>query len=287
MDEAATLRSLGETGDVKVGALDAAYWQAGDLNRSVVFLHGNSAGKEVFYKQAAPLVEAGFGFLAIDLPGHGSSSNSSDPVKDYNFCAFAALVHRVLAELKIERPLLVGWSLGGHVVIEMAGRGYDIAGAMIFGTPPLGPGLGEDFTKAFLDTPAMQVTLNPSPTPEELNTYIQGLYGTLAPIPSAFPALGQRMDGAVREHIGAHWASAVEGCNQRDVVANWDKPLAILHGTDDAFVAGSYFGTLVHNNLWQDKVLDMPGLGHAPFLEAPDAFNEHLLDFSREVLGND
>lgn len=277
------LRHLGHVGHMTVDALTIEYWLLRNGPNTIVFLHGNSAGKEAFYEQFNGLAQAGYTLLAIDLPGHGGSSNSLTPATDYTFPAFAALMARVLAGLSIKRPLIVGWSLGGHIVIEMAGQGVDLAGALLCGTPPFGPGLGADYQAAFFASPAMAVTMKESPTPAELSIYVAGLYGSLTPLPAAFPALAERMHGAVRSNIGAHWSSGHEGHHQRTVVAEWERPLAMIHGDDDVFVSGAYLETLTYHALWGGNILHMPGIGHAPFLEAPQAFNRHLKTFADDV----
>jgi len=276
------LRVVGDIGRHSIGDLEIEFWRAGTDPKTVVFIHGNSAGKEVFHHQFPALLRAGYSVLAIDLPGHGGSSDSKTPERDYNFPAFALLVKRLLTALKIETPLLVGWSLGGHVVIEMAGRGFECAGAMIFGTPPVGPGLGEDFATAFLPSEAMAVTLKENPSPKDLQTYIAGLYGSLTPTPEAFVRLAERMDGAVRSQMGAHWAAGDEGCHQKTVVAGTDCPFCVVHGEDDVFVSGDYLKSLFWRHLWRDEIIVMPDVGHAPFLEAPDTFNTLLLDFCKD-----
>lgn len=277
------LRKIGEIDRQSIGDLEIEYWRAGAGSKTIVFIHGNSAGKEVFHHQFATLSRQGYSLLAIDLPGHGGSSDSKSPERDYNFPAFALLVKRLLAALNIETPLLVGWSLGGHVVIEMAGRGFDIAGAMIFGSPPVGPGLGEDFERAFLPSEAMAVTLKENPSSDDLATYVNGLYGSLNPRPEAFARLAERMDGAVRSHMGAHWAAGDEGCHQKTVVAGWDKPICVIHGDEDVFASGDYIVNLKWRNLWRNEVIRMEGVGHAPFVETPDRFNSILSAFSADV----
>lgn len=276
------LRAHGKTDRTTIGELEIEYWHAQSGEHTIVFVHGNSAGKEVFFKQFEALSSKGYSLLSIDLPGHGGSSDSKTPEQDYNFPAFAILLKKLLADLGIQNPLMVGWSLGGHVVIEMAGRGFHLAGAMIFGTPPVGPGMGADFQRAFLPTEAMAVTLNPSPSSDELNAYIKGLYGSYSPS-DAFVRLAKRMDGAVRGHMGAHWATGDEGCHQRTVVAGWEKPLAVLHGDEDQFVNGQYLDALAWRNLWRGDVIHLPGVGHAPFIERPEEFNALLSDFAADV----
>lgn len=279
---ARSLRAVGEIGRMPVNGLEVEYWRYRRGPRTIVFLHGNSAGKEVFHRQFDAFAKKDYSLLAIDLPGHGGSSDSKSPEADYCFPAFALLIKRLLAGLGITSPLLVGWSLGGHVVIEMAGRGFDLAGAMIFGTPPVGPGFA-DFEKAFLPSEAMAVTLKEAPTAQELNRYVKGLYGSLEDVPDAFIKLAERMDGAVRSHMGAHWAKGDEGCHQKTIVAGWEKPLCVLHGEMDEFVSGDYLGALAWRNLWSGEIIRLPTAGHAPFVETPDRFNELLSAFAGDV----
>jgi pimeloyl-ACP methyl ester carboxylesterase len=271
-----------EEGEVQIGDLSIAYLRRPASRKTILFLHGNSAGKRAFYKQFSGLADTDYTLIALDLPGHGGSSNSSRPEQDYNFPAFALLVKRFCDALSVEMPLVVGWSLGGHVVIEMAGRGFDLSGAMIFGTPPIATGLS-DFETAFRPSEAMAVTLNPSPTEAQLNIYVQGLYGTLDPIPQTFREDAVRMDGAVRDHMGAHWASGEHGCHQRTVVAGWDKPICVIHGEDDVFVSTDYMDALTWRNLWGGQINKFAKVGHAPFVESPERFNIVLRDFADEV----
>src|SRR5690606_7899674 len=59
------------------------------------------------------------------------------PAHDYTIPGLADCVSDVLAALRIERLAVFGWSLGGHVVIEMLHRRVGICGLMLTGTPPL------------------------------------------------------------------------------------------------------------------------------------------------------
>lgn len=271
-----------EEGEIAIGNLKIAYLRRLATEKTILFLHGNSSGKRAFHKQFSGLTDTDYTLIALDLPGHGDSSDSSQPEEDYNFPAFALLIKRFCQALNITSPLVVGWSLGGHVVIEMAGRGFDMTGAVICGTPPIATGLS-DFEKAFLPSEAMAVTLNPEPSEAETHIYVQGLYGSLDPIPQAHRDDATRMDGAVRANMGAHWGSGDYGCHQRIVVAGWERPLCVIHGTDDVFVSEEYLDSIIWRNLWRDKIQKFHGIGHAPFLETPETFNTLLREFAEEV----
>lgn len=253
---------------------------------TIVFLHGYAAGKDVFYEQFEAAALKDYSLLAIDLPGCGGSDRSTAPTADYTLPALALRIKRVLAALEITSPLVAGWSLGGHVGIEMAGRGFDMAGLMIFGTPPLGPGSAQ-IEDAYVQSAAMAAGLKERPSPADTQTYIQGLYGTLTPLPNGFFTLAASCDSALQPAIGAHWASGDFGCDQVTVVAGWARPLCILHGEGDVFVSGNYISALPYRNLWRGAVVRLPGIGHAPFVEDADAFNAVLTGFAADVFRAD
>lgn len=73
------------------------------------------------------------------------------------------------------------------------------------------------------------------------------------------------------------------GRNQQDLAINAPVPLAIINGGDDAFIHNDFIAGLPYKNLWQGKVHDIPDIGHAPFWEAPDAFDEHLAKFLNDI----
>ena len=85
----------------------------------------------------------------------------------------------------------------------------------------------------------------------------------------------RRTHGIARETF---FANALSGGaeDQRKIVETAMIPLAIVNGSDDAFINGAYFATLHYANLWDGEVHVLKGVGHAPFWEAPDAFNPLL-----------
>lgn len=277
-DATAKLRSIGETGKVAIDGLDWSYWHLPSGPNTVVFIHGNSAGKEVFFKQFKSLSSSGYSLLAIDVLGHGSSSDALSPVTQYTTPGLALALNKLLAALNVTHPLVFGWSMGGHIAIEMAGRGFDLAGIMVSGTPPFGPTL-VDFERAFKQSAAMEVTLKPERTAEDMEVYKKGLFGTFTDRPKVFDLLIERTDGRCPEQCIANWSTGEEGCHQRTVVCGWDRPVCFLHGEKDVFVSDEYLQTFPEERFWQNRIMRMEGVGHAPFLEKPEAFNSLLLEF--------
>jgi pimeloyl-ACP methyl ester carboxylesterase len=58
-------------------------------------------------------------------------------------------------------------------------------------------------------------------------------------------------------------------------------PLAIVNGAEDEFINNAYIASLHYDSLWEGKVYDLDGIGHAPFWEAPDVFDPYLQRFMR------
>ncbi|MEQ1672112.1 MAG: alpha/beta fold hydrolase, partial [Hyphomicrobium sp.] len=104
--------------------------------KKVLLLHGNSSCKEVFAAVIPELIAGGHEVLAIDLPGHGNSSDAQSPDVVYCFPGYAAVVRALLDRLEWNNFIVVGWSLGGHVALELAALRPDCSGIMLIGSPP-------------------------------------------------------------------------------------------------------------------------------------------------------
>src|SRR6185436_19884485 len=89
----------------------------GDQTRqSLVLVHGLRDHSHSFDDLARGLVDR-FRVLALDLRGHGDSETTPY----YAFGHFVLDVHNMVRALRLERPILIGHSLGGEVVARLAG----------------------------------------------------------------------------------------------------------------------------------------------------------------------
>ncbi|RVB41883.1 alpha/beta hydrolase, partial [Mesorhizobium sp. M7A.F.Ca.CA.001.16.1.1] len=106
---------------------------------AVMLIHGNSSSSAVFRNQLdGPLGER-YHLIAPDLPGHGASGDAIDPERSYNMEGYADAMTEVLGLLGIDKAIVFGWSLGGHIGLEMIDRFPGLLGLMITGTPPVSP----------------------------------------------------------------------------------------------------------------------------------------------------
>ena len=246
----------------------------------VVLIHGNSSSSSVFSRQLdGPLGER-FRLIAVDLPGHGGSDDAKDP-SAYSLPGYARAVRTVLDALGIEAAYFVGWSLGGHVALEMAPDLRDPRGFVIFGTPPLTS--GEAMSEAFLPNPAMKVTFQESIDSLEASAYVAAFFRPgFADILPFFLDDVLRTDGRARSNLGA---SLVPG-GARDecaVVRDLRTPLAVLHGDEEQLVNGRYFDSVAMPTLWRGAVQMIPDAGHTPQWETPQVFDALIETFVRET----
>jgi pimeloyl-ACP methyl ester carboxylesterase len=107
-----------------------------------------------------------------------------------------------LDALAIDEAHFVGWSLGGHVALEMAPDLRNPRGFVIFGTPPLTS--GEAMSEAFFPNPAMKVTFQDGIESLEASAYVAAFFRPgFADIPPFFLDDVLRTDGRARSNLGA------------------------------------------------------------------------------------
>jgi pimeloyl-ACP methyl ester carboxylesterase len=94
----------------------------------LVFIHGSGDNRHIWRLQ---MEQFGKGqALALDLPGHGERADTFPAevmIQDY-----AQAVYRIIKdELELERPIIVGHSLGGAIALMMALEHRDELGGLI------------------------------------------------------------------------------------------------------------------------------------------------------------
>lgn len=87
----------------------------------VLLIHGWGCTAYVYRYNMPGLAEAGYRALAFDLKGHGLSDKPLDG-DEYTIESMVEHVHDVLDALGLDRPALVGHSMGGSLIYHFASR---------------------------------------------------------------------------------------------------------------------------------------------------------------------
>ncbi|MEM7034293.1 MAG: alpha/beta hydrolase [Chloroflexota bacterium] len=257
-----------------------AYYESSGTGPAVMLIHGNSSSGLSYQHQInSPLGET-YRLIAIDLPGHGDSEPSSD-MSAYSLPGYATVIAATAEALTIQDAVFVGWSLGGHIVLEAHNQLPQAKGFVIFGTPPLAfpPAMEE----AFLPNPAVNVGFKADVSEEEAQTYASSFFAPGVSTPQTpFTTDILRADGNARAGLAASIAPDSYQ-DEIEVVANLSTPLAILHGEEEQLVNGSYISQLTMPSLWRNGVQMIADAGHAPQWEQPEQFNVLLDEFITNV----
>ena len=91
---------------------------AGD-GPAVVLVHGLSATRRNVVQGSRHLLRRGYRLIAYDARGHGDSSPAPDP-KAYEYSDLVGDLEAVLDHFELERPILVGSSMGAATVMTWA-----------------------------------------------------------------------------------------------------------------------------------------------------------------------
>ncbi|MEU2023190.1 alpha/beta hydrolase [Streptomyces sp. NPDC016469] len=115
----------------------------GGPGRPVVLLHG-LAGHAGEWDALADRLAPRHRVVAVDQRGHGASERRPD---DVSRAAYVEDVVAVVRRLGLERPVLVGQSLGGHTAMLTAAAHPDLPGALVLAEAGSGgpnPGVAEE-----------------------------------------------------------------------------------------------------------------------------------------------
>ncbi|MEM7521511.1 MAG: alpha/beta hydrolase, partial [Pseudomonadota bacterium] len=252
------------------GAVSVCDTHSGD--RTIIFVHGNSSCKEAFRHQFDAL-RSTYRCVAFDLPGHGVSPNG-DPDRDYSLAAYAQIMAELTDRLKLSRPYVFGWSLGGYVALEYAAAGHPIAALAICGTSPVRT-FPDDMPKGYIPSPHMELAGKRFHSPHEKQQYATHTIGMpKGSEPIVWQAVW-RTDGQAREQAFAK-LKTTDWQRQIAVIQGRDIPFVMINGPKDPFINHTYCARPEFGTPYAAQPVLIDGAGHAPFLEDPGPFTREL-----------
>ena len=243
----------------------------------VVFLHGIGGGAKSFAPQIASFAGAGYHPVALDLPGYGGRP----PVDTMSFDAIAADVEAAIAGAALQRPVLVGHSMGGMVVQTLLRRRPDgYAAAVLSCTSPAFGNPAGDFQKKFIAD-----RLAPLDAGQTMADVAPNAARTVMS-PAADPAgraLFIEQYALVPETTYRAAVNCLVTFDERANLAAIKVPVLCLAAEHDRNAPAPVLEKMA-SKIPGAQYVRLPGLGHMPNLEAPGAFDAAIFKFLRSAL---
>ncbi len=245
-----------------------SYREAG-TGPAIVFLHGLLGCSDSWVFQLRDLSDA-YRVVAWDAPGYGAST-----VVEPDVAVFADALDALLAHLHAEDVSVVGHSMGGVVAAVAAARPATRIRQLVLSCTH--PGYGEP-----PDSPPTAKLLQRIADLEKLGPEAYGRQrarGMVAPCarPGAIELAAQvaaqtRPDGLFSATRALQFADA------RPCYAQLRARTLVLFGAQDPVVRPRFSVELRRLTPFARHV-DLPGVGHAPYLEDPDAYSATIRAF--------
>lgn len=243
--------------------------------RPILLIHGWSQNLRAWQMQYESAALQGLRLVAFDLRGHGESEAPAKLEAYTDGDLWADDVAAIIRDLKLEKPVLVGWSYGGFIISDYVRKygekqiaAIDFVGAAVVLGPKsfgslIGPGFFENAPPACDPDPAVH---RPA-----IDRFLK--VAIVKPIP-------QKTLDAVRD-FNLMVSPQVRGSliqrqlDFTDVLERLTVPVLVTHGRADTVVLPA-MSELILKHCKSARASWYDGVGHAPFLEEPERFNREL-----------
>ena len=238
----------------------------------VVFLHGIGGSAAAWSLQQATFKAAGWETLPLDLPGYGARP----PVDEMSFEGLAADVERSIAVHGLDRPVLVGHSMGGMIaqtLLRRSPRGYRAA-VLACTSPAFGNPTG-DFQRQFVSD-----RLSPLDAGKSMRELAPAMVlAMLGPKPEpAAVALATVLMGATPADTYRAAVRCLVGFDERANLGAIAVPVLCLAAEHDRNAPAAMMERMTAK-IPGARYVCLAGAGHLPNLEAPAAFDRAVLSF--------
>ena len=242
---------------------------------ALVFLHGHPFSRAMWAPQLAALSDE-FRVVAPDLPGYGESPPLAQIM---SMRRFADSVLELLDALGIARSTVVGLSMGGLVAMELGLAAPDRVEGVVLAATTAAPPTEEDVERrrraaADIDANGM------------LGHTAEMLPRLFGPAASHDPALTVPIVTTMLRTSPAARRPRPRGRAKRPdyerLLRDLRPPALVVAGDRDAYSTKEVTDQLVAA-LPDPEVLILPGVGHFPNLEAPEAFEAAVRGFARRA----
>jgi len=251
------------------------FQDAGGDGPAVVLLHGAGMDRTAFAAQRTALADAGWRPIAVDLRGHGASVLDDDA--RFTIADAMGDIGALIDHLSLERPILVGHSLGGNLAqLFVRHHPERVGGLVVIGsTWNTGPLTFGERIGIRLAAPTLRM-IPASRLP-------QMMAGASAVRPEAVAEIRTVFERMGKARFAEVWTATI-GLVAPDPGYRTPVPLALIRGAEDA--TGN-IATAMPRWAETDGAGEhvIPGAGHVVMLDAPEETSRVLLEVLSSLHG--
>ncbi len=240
----------------------------------LIFIHGAADSGAVWDMQLEHFGKR-HRLLAVDLPGHGERLGEAafERVEES-----AREVCRLTQTHALERPVLVGHSMGGAIALTIALAEPGLPQALVL----VGSGARLRIPSVLIEDARRRAEVAPS---ARIADRVIPLDDVVSPHASA------ETRAWLREHFGRSTGQAAYAdfvaTNAFDVMGRLEAvsaPTLVVGGEDDRWTPPK-FQRYFAEHIPEARLVMLPHCGHYPFVEAAEAFNRELERFLADLEG--
>lgn len=254
---------------VQVGANKIRYLEEGGSDGTVLLIHGLGASAER-WARVIPYLSKKYHVIAVDLIGYGFSDK---PSVDYTPAFFSQFIFDFLNTLGITKTSMIGSSLGGQIVAELAITQSRVIEKIVLVSPS---GIMKQSTPTF-DAYTLAALY---PTQEGTKTAFQMMAGEHKEIDS------DTIDGFIQRmtlpNAKMAFMSTILGIRNAislsERLGEISVPTLIVWGKQDTLIPIAYSKDFV-SSIKNCQFVEMESSGHTPHVEEPKKFSEIVLRF--------
>jgi pimeloyl-ACP methyl ester carboxylesterase/putative sterol carrier protein len=253
---------------VEVDGIRTYYEEAGD-GPPIVCIHA-ACQDTLMYRRTLEGLSDEFRVISIDAPGHGKTLEpEGGPFRD--IADHADFNEAFMDALGLERPVIVGCSMGGNMVLELAARRPEHYAAVVSSE-------GADYTPTVSRFLLDMLLINGQ---QILECWSQSLIGKRTP-PDRYREVVWQIRRTTPEAMEGD-LTGYAGFDVRDRVGGIKSPVLLLRGDADWLVYQEQVEA-TRDRIPGSRLTVLEGTGHYPMIENPHEFNEAVRSFIYEVM---
>lgn len=246
-------------------------YQVEGSGEPVVLIHGFGGYQQIWCLQVPELVKQGYQVITYDQRNHGASGHTTGLG---SLDRLIADLHELLVGLKIERPFLIGHSMGAAEIYGFIKQYPDF---------PLRGAIAVDQSPKMLNTPRwhygyMDITRasyrlklkQHGNVRETLNGVPKKVLDHLAPVKEMFPLVRADNLPLLYDHAKKDWRSAIEGAQV---------PLLLVTANQSPYFDGAFADVMAQANPNYVRHAAVDQTGHVVMAEQAAKFNEVMDQF--------